>query len=70
MRTRIAIILAIVFGLLLVASCSSPKGPTVNRLMVEDGWIFYSDDNVIYYGEYSGAAYKVDFDGNNKTRIE
>lgn len=43
MKMRIAVIHAIVFALLLVASCSSPKGPTVNRLMVEDDWIYYGE---------------------------
>lgn len=34
-------------------------------------WSIYGIyDGYIYYGEYSGAAYRIDLDGSNKVRIE
>ncbi len=34
-------------------------------------WGFYAvSGNYIYYGEYSGAAYRINLDGSNKTPIE
>jgi hypothetical protein len=46
-------------------------GTSAEKLNDVEMWSFYGIYNdYIYYGEYSGAAYRINLDGSNKTKIE
>lgn len=50
---------------------SNLDGTTVEKMNKVEMWnIFGVYGDYIYYGEYSGAAYRINLDGSNKTRLE
>lgn len=50
---------------------SKLDGSSPEKLTEEEMWQFFCvGDDQIFYGEYSGAAYRMNLDGSNKVRIE